>query len=114
MKSLQASARPQREQSSTMTIALGEWLLGLPAARLGLVALLREVSAVQGATVAAHSFLQDLAAKAGVDFLSHVAEERTLPTKSPAESIPSGGIGLFSSEGLRSIEVARRCWGINE
>ena len=64
--------------------------------------------------VAAHGFLQDLAAKAGADCLSHAAEERTLPTKSPAESIPSGGTGWFWSEGLRSIEVPRRCWGINE
>ena len=95
-------------------IALGEWLLGSAAARLGLVALLRGISDVQKPMGAAHVFLQDLAAKAGADFLSHASEERPLPTKDAAKSLLSRGTGFFWNDDLRSIEVPRRCWAINE
>jgi hypothetical protein len=95
-------------------IALGEWLLGPTAARLGLVALLPGISDVQKPMGAAHLFLQDLAAKAGADFLSHSAEERALPSKDAAKSILSAGIGFFGNDHLRSTDVPRRCWGINE
>jgi hypothetical protein len=94
--------------------ALGQWLLGPGAARLGLVALLRGISDVQKPIVAAHVFLQDLAAKAGADFFSHAVEERVLPMKDAAKSILRGGTGSFWNDDLLSIDVQPRCWGINE
>jgi len=95
-------------------IALGQWLLRPAATRLGLVALLRGISDVQKPIAAAHVFLEPLAAKAESDFLSHAKEERALPTKDPAKSILTRGIGFLWNDDLRSIEVSRRCWGINE
>ena len=95
-------------------IALSQWLLGPAAARLGLVALLRGISDVQKAKAPAHVFLQDLAAKARADFLSHGAEERAQPTKGPANSTPAGGSGSFWNDDLLSIEAPRRWWGIND
>jgi hypothetical protein len=78
-------------------IALGEWLLGPAAARLGLVALLRGMSDVQKPMAAAHVFFAGPCGK-GQSGLSLACSGRTRP----------------ADEGCDKIDIEQRHWVLPE